>query len=158
MADTIAVMNGGRIEQSGSATELYERPRTAFVANFLGVSNLIDGTVTGDQRIATHDGAQLHAPACAGMTGEVQVGVRPEKITLMPDGEPIPDGANAIKGKIVVAAFLGVSIQYVIKAAGGDELNVFAQNTDGAEPDAFAVGKDVQLVWKPEHTFVVERG
>ncbi len=158
MADTIAVMNGGRIEQSGSATDLYERPRTAFVANFLGVSNLIDATVTGDQRLATHDGAQLHAPACAGMTGEVRVGVRPEKITLIAAGEPVPDGSNVITGKVVVAAFLGVSIQYVIKAAGGEELNVFAQNTDGSEPDAFAVGKDVQLVWKPEHTFVVERG
>src|SRR4051812_46067526 len=81
MADTIAVMNGGRIEQAGSASDLYERPRTAFVANFLGVSNLIDAKVTGDERIETHDGAQLHAPACRGMSGEVQVGVRPEKIT-----------------------------------------------------------------------------
>src|SRR6187551_1633690 len=55
MADTIAVMNGGRIEQAGSATDLYERPRTAFVANFLGVSNLIDGKVDGDQQVITHD-------------------------------------------------------------------------------------------------------
>ncbi len=107
MADTIAVMNGGKIEQAGSATELYERPRTAFVANFLGVSNLIDAKVTGDKMITTHDGAQLHAPACAGMSGEVQVGVRPEKITLVPAGEPVPDGANVLRGKIVVAAFLG---------------------------------------------------
>ena len=68
MADTIAVMNGGKIEQAGSATDLYERPRTAFVANFLGVSNLIDGKVDGDQRVTTHDGAQLHAPACEGMS------------------------------------------------------------------------------------------
>ena len=50
MADTIAVMNGGKIEQAGSATDLYERPRTAFVANFLGISNLIDAKVTGDER------------------------------------------------------------------------------------------------------------
>ena len=99
MADTIAVMNGGRIEQAGSATDLYERPRTAFVANFLGVSNLIDGTVTGDQRIATHDGAQLHAPACAGMTGEVQIGVRPEKITLIPDGRADPGRRERAQGQ-----------------------------------------------------------
>jgi spermidine/putrescine transport system ATP-binding protein len=51
-----------------------------------------------------------------------------------------------------------VSIQYVIQAAGGEELNVFAQNTNGSEPEALAVGREVQLVWKPEHTFVVERG
>ena len=158
MADTIAVMNAGKIEQAGSATDLYERPNTAFVANFLGVSNLIDAKVTGPAQIETHDGAVLHAPACAGMTGEVRVGVRPEKITLVPDGEPTPDGSNVLRGKIVVAAFLGISIQYVIKASGGEELNVFAQNTDGAEPDALAVGRDVQLAWRPEHTFVVERG
>src|SRR4051795_1613501 len=96
MADTIAVMNGGKIEQAGSATELYERPKTAFVANFLGVSNLIDARVSGDRQITTHDGAQLHAPACRGMTGDVHVGVRPEKITLVPAAQPVPDGANVL--------------------------------------------------------------
>jgi len=155
MADTIAVMNGGKIEQAGSATELYERPRTAFVANFLGVSNLIDATVSGDQRVTTHDGAELQAPACQGLSGDLRIGVRPEKITLLGAEDPVPDGANVLKGRIIVAAFLGVSIQYVIQAAGGEELNVFAQNHDG---EAFAVGHEVQLAWKPEHTFVVERG
>ena len=157
MADTIAVMNGGKIEQSGSATDLYERPRTAFVANFLGVSNLIDAKVTGDQRVETHDGAKLHVPACGGMTGDVRVGVRPEKITLIPAADPAPDGANVLRGTIIVASFLGVSIQYVIKAAGGEELNVFTQNTEGSEPEALAVGREVQLTWAPEHTFVVDR-
>src|SRR6476661_6971040 len=98
MADTIAVMNGGKIEQAGSATDLYERPLTAFVANFLGISNLIEAKVVGDERVDTHDGAQLHAPESAGLTGEVQIGVRPEKITLIPAGEPIPDGSNVLRG------------------------------------------------------------
>ena len=159
MADTIAVMNGGKIEQAGSATDLYERPRTAFVANFLGISNLIDAKVTGDERVETHDGAKLHVPECGGLTGDVRVGVRPEKITLDPGRRGGARGlATCCKGTIVVAAFLGVSIQYVIKAAGGEELNVFAQNTDGSEPEALAVGREVQLAWRPEHTFVVERG
>lgn len=158
MADTIAVMNGGKIEQAGSATDLYERPRTAFVANFLGISNLIDAKVISDQRVETHDGAQLHAPACAGMTGEVRIGVRPEKVTLLPAGETPPDGSNVLRGTVLVAAFLGVSIQYVIQAAGGEELNVFAQNMNGSEPASLGAGQQVQLVWRPEHTFVVERG
>ena len=156
MADTIAVMNGGKIEQSGGAADLYERPKTAFVANFLGVSNLIDARVTGPGKVETHDGATLHVPD-AEHQGDVRVGVRPEKVTLVPAGEPVPDDSNVLRGKIVVAAFLGISIQYVIQAAGGEELNVFAQNTEGAEPEALAVGRDVQLVWKPEHTFVVDR-
>ena len=91
-------------------------------------------------------------------SGDVQIGVRPEKVTLIPEGESVPDGSNVLKGKIVVASFLGVSIHYVIQTAGGEELQVFAQNTDGSEPEGLAVGRDVQLVWKPEHTFVVERG
>src|SRR5919106_1759966 len=67
MADTIAVMNEGRIEQAGTAAELYERPVTAFVANFLGVSNLIDGRVRSSDgptaTCETHDGAVLHVPS-----------------------------------------------------------------------------------------------
>ncbi|HEX6024065.1 MAG TPA: ABC transporter ATP-binding protein [Solirubrobacter sp.] len=156
MADTIAVMNGGKIEQAGTATELYERPRTAFVANFLGISNLIDAKVIDKSHVETHDGARLHVPESTQTSGDVRVGVRPEKITLIPAGEPVPDGSNVLRGTVVLAAFLGISIQYVIKAAGGEELNVFAQNTNGSEPEALAVGREVQLVWRPEHTFVVE--
>ena len=165
MADEIAVMNGGKIEQSGTATDLYERPKTAFVANFLGISNLVDAHVravdNGHTRLETHDGAQLHVPSerCGPHgTDEVRVGVRPEKIRLLPADGEVPDGSNILRGKVIVAAFLGVSIQYVIRAAGGEELNVFAQNIDGAEPDSLGVGREVQLAWAPEHTFVVARG
>src|SRR3954468_3923833 len=163
MADTIAVMNEGRIEQAGSATELYERPVTAFVANFLGISNLVDARIkardNGHAKLETHDGAALRVPSerCNG-ADDVRVGVRPEKITLVPAGEPVPDGSNVLRGKVVVAAFLGVSIQYVIQTAAGEELNVFTQNTQGSEPDSLGVGREVQLAWSPEHTFVVARG
>ena len=81
MADTIAVMNGGRIEQLGTPAELYERPRTAFVAGFLGKSNLLDGTVTGDGLVRLADGSELRA-STNGSRGAVSVGVRPEKISL----------------------------------------------------------------------------
>jgi spermidine/putrescine transport system ATP-binding protein len=164
MADTIAVMNGGRIEQAGSATDLYERPQTAFVANFLGISNLVDAHVravnNGLSRVETHDGADLNVPSerCGPHgTDEVRVGVRPEKIRLFPAGEDVPSGSNILRGKVVVAAFLGTSIQYVIHTGGGEELNVFTQNTEGSEPDSLGVGRDVQLAWSPEHTFVVAR-
>ena len=58
---------------------------------------------------------------------------------------------------MVVAAFLGVSIQYLVRAAGGEELTVIAQNADGAEPDALGPGREVQLAWNPDHTFVVAK-
>jgi spermidine/putrescine transport system ATP-binding protein len=165
MADTIAVMNGGRIEQSGGAADLYERPQTEFVANFLGVSNLVDARISardnGLTKLETHDGATLHVPSdrCGPHSDDsVRAGVRPEKITLLPEGDSVPDGANVLKGTVVVAAFLGISIQYVVRAAGGEELNVFAQNTDGSEPESLGAGRKVQLAWRPEHTFVVGRG
>jgi spermidine/putrescine transport system ATP-binding protein len=164
MADTIAVMSEGRIEQAGSAADLYERPRTAFVANFLGVSNLIDAklqsTDGGLATLVTHDGATLHVPAerIGPHQGQaVQVGVRPEKIALVAAGESCPSDVNVIRGTVLVASFLGVSIQYVVRAAGGEELTVFAQNTDGTEPESFAVGREVQLTWNPHNTFVVAR-
>ena len=164
MADTIAVMNAGQIEQAGSATELYEAPRTEFVANFLGVSNLIDarvkGTDGGVSRIETHDGAGLHVPAeCIAehSDDQVRVGVRPEKMSLLPAGTTPPEGMNVLRGTVVVASFLGVSLQYVVRAAGGEELTVFAQNSEGSQPDALGVGREVQLCWDPRHTFAVAR-
>jgi spermidine/putrescine transport system ATP-binding protein len=164
MADTIAVMNAGRIEQAGSAADLYERPQTEFVANFLGVSNLIDAKLSssdgGVGRVETHDGAHLSLPADRigpHNGGGVMVGVRPEKITLVPAGNEPASGANVLRGTVVVSAFLGVSIQYVVKTAGGEELTVIAQNADGAEPAALAPGREVQLAWNPDHTFVVAK-
>ena len=63
-----------------------------------------------------------------------------------------------LQGTVVVASFLGTSIQYVVRAKGGEERNVFAPNADGSEPDSLGVGREVHLAWKPEHTFVVGRG
>jgi spermidine/putrescine transport system ATP-binding protein len=165
MADTIAVMHQGRIEQAGSAADLYERPRTEFVANFLGVSNLIDGKLARSEgslsTVETHDGARLHVPTDRvgpHGTDSIRVGVRPEKITLRPANGSAGNGdVNALRGTVVVAAFLGISIQYVIRAAGGEELTVFAQNLDGSEPDSFGPGREVDLTWNPHHTFVVAK-
>ena len=163
MADTIAVMNKGRIEQAGSAEELYERPHTAFVANFLGISNLVDGKVLerGAEiaTVETRDGT-VHVP-CARMDeapgDAVRIGVRPEKVELVPAAQGAPAGRNALRGTVTVASFLGVSIQYLVTAPGGEELTVVAPNRDGAQPHALAVGQDVLLTWDPQHTFVVTR-
>ncbi|TMK27476.1 MAG: ABC transporter ATP-binding protein, partial [Actinobacteria bacterium] len=89
MADRIAVMNAGRIEQLGTPTELYETPQTAYVAGFLGVSNLIAGTVAGPDRVRLHGGPEVRVPpaALAGRSGEVAVGIRPEKIDLSGEHE-----------------------------------------------------------------------
>jgi spermidine/putrescine transport system ATP-binding protein len=150
MADRIAVMNGGRIEQLGTPTELYEKPATAFVAGFLGVSNLIRGTVNGADTVQLHKGPVVHVPPAtlAGRTGDVAVGIRPEKIELG-DGQ-----SNALSGKIVEQAYVGVATQYIVETSCG-RLSVYRQNAspglNGAVP-----GQQLTLSWSPDSTFVVD--
>ncbi len=149
MADTIAVMNGGHIEQLGPPAELYERPATAFVAGFLGVSNLLPGTIEGPDAIRLDDGTVVRTSS-NGRTGKVAAGVRPEKITIGAGG-----GANELAGMIAETAYIGVATQVVVSTAAGT-VQVFAQNLDvgGRVP---APGTNVVLSWAPESTFVVDR-
>ncbi len=148
MADTIAVMRQGHIEQLGPPEELYERPATAFVAGFLGASNLLAGTVEGDA-IRLDDGTVVRARV-DGHTGRVAAGVRPEKITLGAGG-----GSNELPGTIAETAYIGVATQVVVRTAVGT-VHVFAQNLDagGRVP---APGTNIILSWAPESTFVVAR-
>jgi spermidine/putrescine transport system ATP-binding protein len=150
MADGIAVMNKGRIEQLGSPDELYERPETPFVAGFLGVSNLLPGTVAGPDLVRLDDGTQVHvAPeALHGRTGRVAVGIRPEKIRI--DGGE----ANTLPGTVEESAYVGVATQYVVETASG-RLTVYVQNVrPGAE--GAAPGDRLTLSWSPDATFVVD--
>jgi spermidine/putrescine transport system ATP-binding protein len=153
MADEIAVMNDGRIEQRGTAGDLYEHPATEFVAGFLGVSNLIDAQLQGRENgqfvYRTHDGATVRSRAERG--GAVRVGVRPEKLSIV---DRPPDGTNVLRGQVQVASFLGVSLSYLVRTPGGEELTVVEQNRSGA---SVGPGDDVQLAWRPEHTFVVTK-
>ncbi|NEB80732.1 ABC transporter ATP-binding protein [Streptomyces sp. SID14478] len=161
MADTVAVMNQGRVEQLGAPTDLYENPGSTFVANFLGTSNLIEAEIAGrsgdDLSLRAGDGklvlpaARCSAPTSTG--GKVLVGVRPEKISLThaDDAGGIPDGRNRITGRIADSSFIGVSTQYVIDSPLCDEFEVYAQNI---ERDARLVaGAEVVLHWNPAHTF-----
>ncbi|GAA3376136.1 ABC transporter ATP-binding protein [Streptomyces racemochromogenes] len=160
MADTVAVMNGGRVEQLGAPAELYENPRTTFVANFLGTSNLIEASVesTGSDVIVSASGTTLRLPTARCSTtpragGKLLVGVRPEKISLVPaaDEDTVAAGRNKITGKIADSSFIGVSTQFVIDSPVCPELEVYVQNI---ERDARLVpGADVVLHWNPEHTF-----
>ena len=156
MADTVAVMNEGRIEQRGSATDLYERPATAFVASFLGLSNLIDAEyVRRDGPLAeyaAHDRTRILVPADRAREGHVRIGVRPEKLAIV---DAVPDGANAIRGRVDVAAYLGVSLQFVVRTAAGDEITIIEQNRGHDAPPG--PGQDVTLAWRPEPTFVVAK-
>jgi spermidine/putrescine ABC transporter ATP-binding subunit len=165
MADLIAVMQDGRIEQLGPPAELYEHPRTEFVAGFLGVSNLLDGKlVDRDGTVAqfeTADGARLHVPAARldGLADRaLRVGVRPEKIKLRAvDGPSDGDPPNTLRGHVTDASFLGVSTTYVVRTDSGTELTVYAQNVGGAGLETLGPGREVLLGWEPPHSFVVAK-
>lgn len=166
MADTVAVMNKGRIEQLGSPAILYELPRTAFVANFLGQSNLFTGVVAGEtsNSIAVDiAGNRLVVPKSRAQrhTGEVTIGVRPEKLTLRrvsqgAEAYAVSDGDMNIlgPGRVTDVSFSGVSTQYLVAIAGVGSVVVFAQNLS-ASPAA-SVGDEVLVSWRLEHGFGLE--
>ncbi|WP_347350993.1 ABC transporter ATP-binding protein [Intrasporangium sp.] len=155
MADTIAVMNGGRIEQLADPATLYEHPASTFVANFLGQSNLLGGQVVagslrdGTVTVRSH-GVELaacvrHLPE--GCT-EVYLGVRPEKLRLGPDGGP-----NQLKGVVRDVSFTGVATHYVIEMPWGRELTVVQQNDGSARA---RLGEPVTVSWRPEYAFALD--
>ncbi len=160
MADTIAVMNQGVIEQLGAPGDLYENPETTFVANFLGQSNLILSSVidsNGDAVVASCHGQKVgvHAGRSHIRDGEGWLGVRPEKIFASPAGsEEHPDGNVLTGGRISDVSFVGVSTQYLVAMPWGQELMIFEQNTGQRAP--FKNGDEVDLVWSPGHAFLLD--
>ena len=160
MADTVAVMNEGRIEQMGAPEELYEAPATTFVANFLGQSNLVSGKVEGADgavlRLDVHGARIAAGKDRARVTdGDVWVGVRPEKMQLSDPGEDLRDGHNVlVDGQVSDVSFVGVSTQYLVRMPWGQELQVFEQNTGRRR--IFRVGDKVELSWRPEYAFLLD--
>ena len=158
MADTVAVMNEGRIEQMGSPVEIYENPKTTFVANFLGQSNLFSGTVKGiDGELLAVDvnGVTLYVPKSKTniTSGKIVIGVRPEKIKVVDVDTPgLPK--NQIIGTISDNAFVGVSTQYVVESPWGQELSAFEQNVD--PNDLGYKGNEVVLAWEPRNSFALD--
>ena len=152
MADTIAVMNEGRIERLGGPTEIYEDPRSAFVAGFLGASNLMKGDRKGTA-VTLRDSSTIALPEglAFGPDGPIQLGVRPEKMSLVAT-EAAPVGANSILASVVDVSFIGVSTHYLLRTSWGTEVVVVVQNLDD---ERHAAGSSVAATWLPQHTFVV---
>jgi spermidine/putrescine transport system ATP-binding protein len=151
MADQIAVMNNGRIEQLGTPAELYERPRTAFVARFLGASNLLPGTVSGAGVVRLDGGGEVRIPpeSLPESGTRVAIGIRPEKLAF-----GVSDGRNRLAGTVVESAYVGVATQYIVDTPSG-RLTVYVQNAEPAG-NAATVGLPVELAFDPEAAFVVD--
>jgi len=155
MADTVAVMNKGEIEQMGAPEALYDRPKTAFVARFLGQSNIFVGDVVeeNDHSISIScNGQRIAAPKNRSEkhSGKVALGVRPEKATFHEQKPDLDSNHNLVgPGEIIDIRFTGVSNQYLIDVPGFGDITVFAQNV-GKSP-VVELGAQVWVSWKVEH-------
>jgi len=164
MSDRIAVMNKGKVEQLGTPETLYEKPTTKFVAGFLGVSNLLDGTVTSvDGSVAEVElgrGERIRIPSEGVTAGSgITVGVRPEKLRISSAGESASstDGRNSLEGSVTDAAYIGVSTQYAVRLDDGFDLAVYNQNIDTSGiGEQISAGERVRVTWQPQHTFVIK--
>jgi spermidine/putrescine transport system ATP-binding protein len=160
MADTIAVMNAGVIEQMGAPNDLYENPRTTFVANFLGQSNLIEADIQGRENGQVKvlvQGANASVPGdrAHSDSGMGWLGIRPEKVLIAEAGQPIDAPGDVITGGHVTdVSFVGVSTQYMVTMPWGQELMVFEQNTGSRR--MLPVGTKVDVSWHPEYAFLLD--
>ena len=125
MSDRIAVMNGGRVEQTGSPREIYEHPRTAFVADFIGSLNAFDLRI--DELVGTNavmrlgENERIVVPVGDGhRAGEtLRAAVRPERVQIEPAGRPMLDGGSRVEGTVAEIVFLGMYTQFHVDTGAG---------------------------------------
>ncbi len=130
MSDRLAVFRDGRIEQVGTPSEVYENPASAFVADFVGVSNVLPGGLT----------------------------IRPEKLRLLPRGAPPPEGWHSLPGRVEDAVYLGSHTRYVVAVDGAPPLTVIEQNRDTSAASVPAArGREVTVAWSPDQARALER-
>jgi spermidine/putrescine transport system ATP-binding protein len=150
MSDRIAVMHAGKVEQLGTPEELYERPTTRFVADFIGSTNLLRGRVEADGRVRLTSGEVAHVAHDGMVDGsEVEISVRPEAISIVP-----ASAQDAIKATVEQAAYLGTTISYQLRTAGGLALTVLSPKTGVRLP----VGSDVAVTWSPSEALILGGG
>ena len=132
MSDRIAVFSHGRIDQIGSPVEVYEHPATAFVAGFVGVSNVIE---RGGERFT----------------------VRPEKIRMLVEGQQPATGDETERGVVREVVYIGSVTRYIVDLDAGGTLTVVRQNVESPGESRVAVGRPVSLAWRREHMYVIEQ-
>jgi len=159
MSDRIAVMNRGHVEQVSNPEEVYDRPTTSFVAGFIGVSNLMPASVAAPGRVKLDSG-----PEVAADTGDLRPGegcaavVRPEKLKVSLDDQPVATGADEprVEGVVESSLYLGTATQIVVGLGGDVRMTVLIPNADEAERRRLpGGGAKVTLSWAPEHMHVV---
>jgi spermidine/putrescine transport system ATP-binding protein len=153
MSDRIAVMDHGVVIQCGTPEEVYERPVAPFVAGFIGISNLMEGTAE-DGAVRLRTGALCPAPMpedCA-PGAEVQLSIRPEKIWL----DEHEEGMVRLEGQVAERVYVGTTTQVIVDLGPGTRVVALEQNTHVSQSgDRWEIGHPVTVAWRPEHSLVL---
>ena len=162
MADKIVVMRDGKLEQVGSATEIYQRPASKFVAKFIGASNLFEGRV--EQRngsgaiIRVSQGLSLLVDEVPASTADVMVSIRPEAIVVEEAGRNgIADRPNSVAARVDQVVYRGFVSHYYLTTASGEQLIVFEQNQSQHSGFRYTVGQEVVASWNAPSNHVIAR-
>jgi putative spermidine/putrescine transport system ATP-binding protein len=145
LADRIAVMNAGVVEQIGTAEQVYRRPRTRFVATFVGECNFLAGRLDEGDRFEVAGIAVAIADAATVPAGAATLALRPEDIRILPPDREAANGSQTLEGRVGEVVYLGGTYRYRVALANGAELLVVRQR-DGAIP--FGRGDPVRLAWQ----------
>ena len=152
LSDRVAILDRGRIVQTGKPAEIYERPRTRFAAQFLGDATFFDGRAAPGGILFKGQLLRVDGPLPAA-GAEVTLSVRPEKISLLAVGTPVPEGMNALPAKVTAVIYAGAASTYRLAGQDGTPIEVFVQNRVVAP---FVAGDEVVVAWSPEHGVVLE--
>ncbi len=154
MSDRVAVMNQGRVTQCGVPEDVYERPEEPFVAGFIGISNLIEGTVADGGMVELASGVRVPVPLPVGCQNgdRVRIAVRPEKIAI----DQLEPGMVQLEGTVEQRVYLGMTTQITVALGGEARLVALEQNTYRARADdRWEEGQRLRLGWHPEHCLVL---
>ena len=145
MADRIVVMAKGKIEQIGTPSDIYDHPRTRFVASFIGSANFFEGAIEksgGEAVFKSVNGAIIPTQTDGAVADPKTLVIRPERIDLKPLGQGLLDGS------VVTSIQLGALMEYGVELLGGDRIVVQAQRR--ADTHIFDVGEKVSAFWRPQ--------
>jgi ABC-type Fe3+/spermidine/putrescine transport system ATPase subunit len=153
MSDRIGVMSDGRLLQVGTPAEIYEHPRSRFVADFIGEINLLPATVVDHHSVQLLGGQTVRAETGAAVGSQVTVAVRPERLELYDLDEPIPDGLNRIEGTVIRRMYYGDVFFYDVETPAG-VFEAKEENRPGVE--LYEAGEKTVVTWNPKASTVVE--
>lgn len=152
MSDRIGVMSAGQLRQVATPEELYERPATRFVADFIGRSNILPGTVSGDGVIVLANGDRLHLPSDQAAGTSVGVAVRPERVSLHRSAAA-PAGRHVLRGRVSRATYVGNATMYLVNV---DWIEIEVRCANEGATDRYAIGDEVDVSFETAHASVVE--